>query len=75
MPATVGYQPTLTTEVAELEDRILSTRDGAILNHLDTTVILSRDQASSCSATSPSRFPSLPNTPAKPAFPSRWKKT
>lgn len=67
MPATVGYQPTLTTEVAELEDRILSTRQGAItsvqavyvpaddmtdpavsaiLSHLDTTVILSRTQAS-----------------------------
>lgn len=30
MPATVGYQPTLTTEVAEIEDRILSTRLGAI---------------------------------------------
>ncbi len=67
MPATVGYQPTLTTEVAELEERILSTHQGAItsvqavyvpaddmtdpavsaiLSHLDTTVILSRDQAS-----------------------------
>lgn len=67
MPATVGYQPTLVTEVAELEDRILSTQQGAItsvqavyvpaddmtdpavsaiLSHLDTTVILSRDQAS-----------------------------
>ena len=67
MPATVGYQPTLTTEVAEMQDRILSTRDGAItsvqavyvpaddmtdpavntiLSHLDTTVILSREQAS-----------------------------
>jgi len=67
MPATVGYQPTLTTEVAELEDRILSTRQAAItsvqavyvpaddmtdpavsaiLSHLDTIVILSRDQAS-----------------------------
>jgi len=66
MPATVGYQPTLTTEVAEMQDRILSTRDGsitsvqavyvpaddmtdpavgAILSHLDTTVILSRAQA------------------------------
>jgi F-type H+-transporting ATPase subunit beta len=66
MPATVGYQPTLTTEVAELQDRILSTRQGsitsvqavyvpaddmtdpavsAILSHLDTTVILSRNQA------------------------------
>jgi F-type H+-transporting ATPase subunit beta len=66
MPATVGYQPTLTTEVAELQDRILSTRQGAItsvqavyvpaddmtdpavgaiLSHLDTTVILSRSQA------------------------------
>uniref|UniRef100_UPI0035C6801A F0F1 ATP synthase subunit beta n=1 Tax=Marinobacter mobilis TaxID=488533 RepID=UPI0035C6801A len=66
MPATVGYQPTLTTEVAEMQDRILSTREGAItsvqavyvpaddmtdpavsaiLNHLDTTVILSRAQA------------------------------
>ena len=67
MPATVGYQPTLTTEVAEMQDRILSTRLGAItsvqavyvpaddmtdpavstiLSHLDTTVILSRAQAS-----------------------------
>ncbi|MDO8842906.1 F0F1 ATP synthase subunit beta [Methylicorpusculum sp.] len=67
MPATVGYQPTLTTEVAELQDRILSSRQGAItsvqavyvpaddmtdpavsaiLSHLDTTVVLSRDQAS-----------------------------
>ncbi|SHO49614.1 F0F1 ATP synthase subunit beta [Desulfopila aestuarii] len=66
MPATVGYQPTLHTEVAELEDRILSTESGsitsvqavyvpaddmsdpavnAILKHLDTTVILSRQQA------------------------------
>lgn len=67
MPATVGYQPTLMTEVSELEDRILSNQNGAItsvqavyvpaddmtdpavsaiLSHLDTTVILSRDQAS-----------------------------
>ena len=66
MPATVGYQPTLMTEVAELEDRIMSTAKGdvtsvqavyvpaddmtdpavsAILNHLDTIVILSRAQA------------------------------
>ena len=30
MPATVGYQPTLTTEVAEMQDRILSTSQGAI---------------------------------------------
>ncbi|RME33220.1 MAG: F0F1 ATP synthase subunit beta [Gammaproteobacteria bacterium] len=30
MPATVGYQPTLSTEVAEMEDRILSTRLGSI---------------------------------------------
>lgn len=67
MPATVGYQPTLHTEVAELQDRILSTERGsitsvqavyvpaddmsdpavnAILKHLDTTIILSRAQAS-----------------------------
>lgn len=66
MPATVGYQPTLLSEVAELQERILSTRTGsitaveavyvpaddmtdpavgAILAHLDTTVILSRKQA------------------------------
>jgi len=66
MPATVGYQPTLITEVAEMQDRIFSTREGAItsvqavyvpaddmtdpavsaiLSHLDTTVILSRNQA------------------------------
>ena len=66
MPATVGYQPTLLSEVAALQERILSTRAGsitaveavyvpaddmtdpavgAILAHLDTTVILSRGQA------------------------------
>lgn len=65
MPATVGYQPTLLTEIAEMEDRIISSTKGtitsvqavyvpaddmsdpavsAILSHLDTTVILSRDQ-------------------------------
>jgi F-type H+-transporting ATPase subunit beta len=65
MPATVGYQPTLLTEVAGLEERIASTRTGtitsvqavyvpaddltdpavsAILAHLDTLVILSREQ-------------------------------
>jgi F-type H+-transporting ATPase subunit beta len=30
MPATVGYQPTLASEVAELEDRIVSSRRGDI---------------------------------------------
>jgi F-type H+-transporting ATPase subunit beta len=30
MPAAVGYQPTLDSEVAEIEDRINSTRSGAI---------------------------------------------
>lgn len=30
MPATVGYQPTLMTEVAEVEDRIASTSSGAV---------------------------------------------
>lgn len=30
MSATVGYQPTLNTEVAEIQDRISSTREGAI---------------------------------------------
>lgn len=67
MPATVGYQPTLATEIAELQDRINSSKNGSItaveaiyvpaddmtdpavstlLSHLDTTVILSRAQAS-----------------------------
>ncbi|TGD72578.1 F0F1 ATP synthase subunit beta [Mangrovimicrobium sediminis] len=67
MPALVGYQPTLTTEVAEVQERIVSTDLGAItsvqavyvpaddmtdpavnaiLAHLDTSVILSRVQAS-----------------------------
>jgi F-type H+-transporting ATPase subunit beta len=66
MPATVGYQPTLLSEVASLEERIVSTRAGAItavqavyvpaddmsdpavatvLGHLDSVVILSRQQA------------------------------
>jgi F-type H+/Na+-transporting ATPase subunit beta len=30
MPATMGYQPTLSTEVAELQERIMSTRKGTI---------------------------------------------
>ncbi len=30
MPATVGYQPTLLTEIAELQERIISTTSGAI---------------------------------------------
>jgi F-type H+/Na+-transporting ATPase subunit beta len=66
MPSSVGYQPTLLTEVASLEERILSTRHGAITavqavyvpaddmsdpsvaaiqSHLDSVLILSRDQA------------------------------
>jgi len=66
MPAAVGYQPTLDTEVAEIEDRINSSHLGAItsvqavyvpaddmtdpavtaiLGHLDSTVVLSREQA------------------------------
>jgi len=66
MPATVGYQPTLLTEVASLEERIVSTQSGSItsvqavyvpaddmsdpavatiLGHLDSVVILSRQQA------------------------------
>ncbi|MGR8950853.1 MAG: F0F1 ATP synthase subunit beta [Gammaproteobacteria bacterium] len=66
MPATVGYQPTLLTEVASLEERIVSTKSGSItsvqavyvpaddmsdpavatiLGHLESVVILSRQQA------------------------------
>lgn len=66
MPSSVGYQPTLLTEVATLEERILSTRQGAITSvqavyvpaddmsdpsmaaiqaHLDSIVVLSREQA------------------------------
>ncbi len=66
MPATVGYQPTLLTEVASLQERIVSTKSGSItsvqavyvpaddmsdpavatiLGHLDSVVILSRQQA------------------------------
>jgi F-type H+-transporting ATPase subunit beta len=30
MPATVGYQPTLLSEVAELQERIISTKTGSI---------------------------------------------
>ncbi len=66
MPATVGYQPTLLSEVAQMQERIASTTSGtitsvqavyvpaddmtdpavsAILSHLDSLVILSREQA------------------------------
>ena len=30
MPATVGYQPTLSTDIAEIQDRLLSTKNGTI---------------------------------------------
>eukprot|EP00973_Karenia_brevis_P064569 8971018-Karenia_brevis.AAC.1 len=30
MPSAVGYQPTLSTEVGELQERITSTREGSI---------------------------------------------
>lgn len=67
MPSSVGYQPTLQTEVASLEERIVSTPRGAITAvqavyvpaddmsdpsiaaiqaHLDSVVVLSREQAS-----------------------------
>lgn len=66
MPATVGYQPTLLTEIAELQERVTSTSQGTItaveavyvpaddmtdpavsgiLEHLDTVVVLTREQA------------------------------
>jgi F-type H+-transporting ATPase subunit beta len=66
LPSAMGYQPTLSTDIAQLQDRILSTAAGnmtsvqavyvpaddmsdpavsVILDHLDTAVILSRDQA------------------------------
>ncbi len=48
MPSAVGYQPTLGTEMGELQERITSTRNGsitsvqAIYSHLDATTVLSR---------------------------------
>ncbi len=66
MPSSVGYQPTLQTEVASLEERVMSTPQGAITAvqavyvpaddmsdpsvtaiqaHLDSIVVLSREQA------------------------------
>jgi len=66
LPSRVGYQPTLATEVAEVQERIASTLDGeitavqtvyvpaddltdpgaaAVMGHLDTRVILSRERA------------------------------
>jgi len=66
MPSEVGYQPTLTTEIGELEDRIASTKKASItsvqaiyvpaddftdpaivatFSHLDSVVVLSREEA------------------------------
>ncbi|MBN1675873.1 MAG: F0F1 ATP synthase subunit beta [Kiritimatiellae bacterium] len=68
MPSRVGYQPTLASEVAELQERIASTHRGAItsiqavyvpaddftdpaaaetFSHLDSSITLSRQMASS----------------------------
>lgn len=67
LPSAVGYQPTLATEMAALQERITSTKTGSITSiqavyvpaddltdpapattfqHLDTTIVLSRKQAS-----------------------------
>jgi F-type H+-transporting ATPase subunit beta len=66
LPSRVGYQPTLATEIAEIEERIASVGNAAItaiqavyvpaddftdpavaetFSHLDSTIVLSRDQA------------------------------
>ena len=46
MPSAVGYQPTLATEVGELQERIASTKNGpapaTTFAHLDATTVLSR---------------------------------
>lgn len=67
LPSRVGYQPTLATEIAEMEERIASVQNAAItsiqaiyvpaddytdpavsevFNHLDSSIVLSRDMAS-----------------------------
>ena len=66
LPSRVGYQPTLATEIAELQERIASVGGAAVtsiqavyvpaddftdpavaetFSHLDSTIVLSRDQA------------------------------
>ena len=54
MPSAVGYQPTLATEMGELQERIASTKNGSVTSvqavyvpattfaHLDATTVLSR---------------------------------
>jgi len=42
MPSAVGYQPTLATEMGELQERIASTRKGAAVAHLDAFIVLDR---------------------------------
>ena len=55
MPSAVGYQPTLATEMGELQERIASTKNGSVtsddltdpapattFSHLDATTVLSR---------------------------------
>ena len=50
MPSAVGYQPTLATEMGELQERITSTRKGSITSvqavYVPATTVLSRDIAS-----------------------------
>jgi F-type H+-transporting ATPase subunit beta len=53
LPSRLGYQPTLATELAELEERICNTKTGATdpsavhtFGHLSATIALSRKRAS-----------------------------
>ena len=52
MPSAVGYQPTLATDIGELQERITSTKNGSITSvqagvftHLDATTVLNRSIA------------------------------
>ena len=49
MPSAVGYQPTLSTDIGALQERITSTKEGSITSgtftHLDATTVLSRQIA------------------------------
>jgi len=59
MPSAVGYQPTLQTEMGELQERITSTRKGSI-----TSVQATSTPPPTCRARSPSSASTRPSTPS-----------
>src|ERR671934_1260080 len=68
MPSAVGYQPTLATEMGELQERITSTKKGSITSLQDIIAILGMDELSEEDKQTVSRARRLQRFMSQPMF-------